>query len=123
MKTSIEYIRGCILEPDIIISLEVVLLPVGILLATSIDIYFLLTAMAPRKTPHPCGMCNTTCGVRSVYCSGCSKWIHCTCVDMGDKLLKTWSQDGLEFLCRTCAYRDDEYNVTDALKRLVIFHT
>ena len=53
MKTSIEYKRGCILEPDIIISLEVVLLPVGILLATSIDIYFSTYGHGAEKNSAP----------------------------------------------------------------------
>ena len=53
MKTSIEYIRGCILEPDIIIYLEVVWLPVGMLLATSIDIYFSTYGHGAEKNSAP----------------------------------------------------------------------
>ncbi|XP_013388573.1 uncharacterized protein LOC106157457 [Lingula anatina] len=72
-----------------------------------------------KKTRYPCGTCQRACSSDAIECSSCLKWIHRECVPMTEEMFDEWSADGVEFVCRDCAYdATGEYDFERSLLHL-----
>ena len=67
-----------------------------------------------RRVRFPCIVCDRSCGVDTIECSGCSSWVHRHCMPMtADKYIRCvpnldrlWK---LEFFATQCIYRPTKF--------------
>ena len=74
--------------------------------------------MSSESVEFPCIKCKRHCEKDVIECSVCLQWLHRECVPMDIKLMESWKETGLEFVCNKCVLaKDGSYNFKGALDR------
>lgn len=66
-----------------------------------------------------CYVCSENCKVQAdaIQCFYCKSIQHYICCDMTKEEANSWSPSNLRFICKTCAFDGESYDVSAALTR------